>query len=39
MGMEKQKPKQGPPDFIVAVRIVRSRRPEAKAAPAHPNDE
>ena len=39
MGMEKQKPKQSPRDFIVAVRIVRSRKPEAKAAPAHPNDE
>ena len=39
MGMEKQKPKQGPPDFIVAVRIIRSRRPDVKAAPTRPKDE
>jgi hypothetical protein len=39
MGMEKQKPKQGPPDFIVAVRIIRSRSPAVKDARAHPKDE
>ena len=39
MGMEKQKPKQGPPDFIVAVCIIRSRRPDVKAAPTRPKDE
>jgi len=39
MGMEKQKPKQRSPDFIVAVRINRSRRPAVKAAPANQNHE
>jgi hypothetical protein len=36
MSMEKQKQKQGHPDFIVAVRIDRSRRPAMMAAPSHP---
>lgn len=39
MSMEKQKPKQGFPVFVVAVRINRSRRPAVKAAPAHPDHE
>jgi hypothetical protein len=38
-GMSMEKQKQGTPVFIVVVRIIRSRRPEVKVAPAHPNDE
>jgi hypothetical protein len=38
-GMSMEKQKLCPPDFIVAVRINRSRSPAVQAPPVHPNHE